>query len=68
MTRREKDLIEQVSEYHLRISWLVHRIVEDFGECPPDRRPGWMCRDEDGCINCWIRASKRGAKELRDEH
>jgi hypothetical protein len=62
---KEKAMLEQNSDCHARVSWLVHQIVEEFGECPPDRKPGWLCRDEDGCINCWIAASGRAVNKVK---
>lgn len=65
--RCEAERLEQISNCHKRVSWLIHQIVEDFGGCPPGRRPRWMCRDEDGCINCWIAASGRAVKKGKED-
>ena len=66
---RQSGMLEQISGYHKRIGWLVREIVENFGECPPDKRAGEPCTEEDGdgCIACWIAASGKAAREAGHE-
>lgn len=64
---KKAELLEQISDCHKRVEWLVQQIVCVFGECPPDKRPGTVCKEEPGCINCWIAASGRAVKKGKED-
>ena len=46
-------LVAEVLRQRRMVDWLVRDIVENFGECPPDKKRGDVCKEGAGCFACW---------------
>lgn len=62
-SRERVALVAEVLRQKRMVEWLVRHIVADFGECPPNKRPGDECGETIGCYTCWTRWTERAVAE-----
>lgn len=56
-------LVAEVLRQKRMVQWLVRYIIENFGKCPPDKRPMEKCWEKMGCLACWKRFAEQAVAE-----